>query len=207
VEREEEEALSSEIGVKVDLAFRLTGNVVPQDHGHAMFGALGKVLGDVHGAEWLAVHPLVGTPRGDGMLAVNGRHGLRLRVAPGEIPRLLPLAGKRLEIQGCPLLVGVSSVFALQSARTLWTRMVTIKGFMEPEPFRDAVKRQLDAMAVKARVEVGQRRVMHVNGKTVVGFGVTLHELDEEGSLKVQFAGLGGKQRMGCGVMSPVRRS
>jgi len=203
----EEGALSTEIVARVDLAFRVVGKVVPQDHGHALFGALGRVLGDVHGAEWLAVHPLVGTPRPDGMLAVNGRHGLRLRVAPGEIGKVLPLAGKRLEVEGCPLLVGVSSVFALGPARALWARMVTIKGFVDAEPFREAVGRKLEELGVKARVEVGRRRVMNVNGKKVVGFGVTLHELDEEGSLKVQFVGLGGKQRMGCGVMLPVRRS
>lgn len=38
----------------------------------------------------------------------------------------------------------------------------------------------------------------------MVGFGVTLHDLNEEGALAVQYAGLGGKQRMGCGVFVPL---
>jgi CRISPR-associated endonuclease/helicase Cas3 len=84
--------------------------------------------------------------------------------------------------------------------------MVTIKGFEEADPFREAAMRQLEALGVKGRLEVGRRRVMQVAGKTVVGFGVTLRELEDEGSLRVQYAGLGGKQRMGCGVFVPMGR-
>jgi CRISPR-associated endonuclease/helicase Cas3 len=66
--------------------------------------------------------------------------------------------------------------------------------------------RQLVALSVEGRLEVGRRRVVQVAGKKVVGFGVTLHDMSEEGSLRVQYAGLGGKQRMGCGVFVPVGR-
>ena len=192
---------------RVDLAFRLAGKQVPRDHGYALFGAICRILGDLHGAPWLAVHPIAGVPRPDGTLGLDPRRGsLCIRVEPGEIPRVLPLAGKRLELDGHTALVGVSSVQALAPTPTLVARMATIKGFMEPEPFRDAAKRQLAALGVEARLEVGRRRVLRVNGDVVVGFGVTLHELSEEGSLKVQYAGLGGKQRMGCGVFVPLGR-
>jgi CRISPR-associated protein Cas6 len=192
---------------RVDLAFRLAGRQVPADHGYALFGAVCRILGDLHGAPWLAIHPLAGVPRPDGMLALDPRRGsLCVRLIPAEIPRVLPLAGKRLELDGHTALVGVSSVYGLAAAPALTARMVTIKGFMEPEPFREALGRQLADLGAKARIEVGRRRVMRVAGKTVVGFGVTLHELDEEGSLQVQYAGLGGKQRMGCGVFVPLGR-
>lgn len=190
---------------RIDIAFRLAGKHVPRDHGYALFGAISRVLGDLHGARWLAIHPLRGRPAAEGLLALNPRWtGLRLRVEPAEIPRILPLAGKRLELDGHTVVVGVSSVFALEPARSLTTRMVTIKGFLEPEPFREAAARQLDTLGVKARLEVGRRRVLVVNGDTIVGFGVTLHDMDDEGSLRLQYAGLGGKQRMGCGVFSAV---
>jgi CRISPR-associated endonuclease/helicase Cas3 len=199
--------MNAPIALRIDIAFRLAGTVVPRDHGYALFGALSRVLGDLHGASWLAVHPIRGVPRPDGMLALDPHRGsLRLRVEPAEIPRVLPLAGKRLDVDGHTALVGVSSVFALAPAPALTARMVTIKGFMEPEPFREAVTRQLAALEVKARVEVGRRRVLAVAGDKVVGFGVTLRELDEDGSVKVQCAGLGGRQRMGCGVFVPMER-
>lgn len=192
---------------RVDISFRLAGRQLPLDHGYALFGAICRVLGDLHGARWLAVHPIRGLPRPDGTLALDPRGGsLRLRVEPAEIPRVLPLAGKRIELDGYAAHVGVSSVHALAPAPALTSRIVSIKGYEEPEPFRGAAARQLGELGVAAHVEVGRRRVLRVNGKTVVGFGVTLHDLTEEGSLKVQYAGLGGKQRMGCGVMVPVGR-
>lgn len=192
---------------RVDLSFRLAGKLLPLDHGYALFGAICRVLGDLHGAPWLAVHPVRGLPRPDGLLALDARRaGLRLRVLPAEIPRVLPLAGKRLEVDGHAVQVGVSQVEALAPAEALTARVVTIKGYEDPEPFREAALRQLGERGITARLEVGRRRILLVAGKKVVGFGVTLHELSAEASLAAQYAGLGGKQRMGCGVLVPVGR-
>ncbi len=192
---------------RVDIVFPLAGTLVPRDHGYALFGAIARVLGDVHGAPWLAVHPLGGIPRPDGLLALHPRRGsLRLRVVPAEIPRVLALAGKALDVDGYRVHVGVSRVYALRPAEALTARMVVIKGFQEPEPFAEAVKRQLDALGVNATIEVGRRRIVTIAGDKVVGFGTTLRGLSEEGSLLVQRAGVGGRQRMGCGVFGPVTR-
>ena len=186
---------------RVDVSFRLSGKLVPQDHGHALFGALGSVLGDIHNAHWLSVHPILGTPRPDSTLSLSHHRGaLRLRVRDDSIAKVLPLAGKRLEINGYPVMVGVSTVALLSPAASLMSRLVVIMGCQEADPIREAVARQLFALGVKARTEVGQRRVLRISGTTVVGYQVTLHDLDEEGSMRVQYSGLGGKQLMGCGV-------
>ena len=190
---------------RVDLAFRLAATLAPLDHGYALFGAICRALGDLHGAGWLAVHPLDGAPRSDGLLAVDVRRGLRMRVDPAQIPRVLPLAGQALGMGKHVLRVGGPAVQALQPAGALGARMVVIKGFTEAEGFREAARRQLDALQVAGRIEVGRRRVLRVGEETVVGFGVAVHELDPEGSLRVQFRGLGGRQRMGCGVLVPLR--
>lgn len=193
---------------RVDLEFALAGTVVPRDHGYALFASLARVLGDLHGATWLAVHPLPGVSRPDGLLALQPRRGgLQLRVEPAQIPRVLALAGKTLDIDGHRVHVGVSRIYPLRPASSLTARMVVIKGFQEPEPFVDAVKRQLAALEVAATVEVGRRRVVTIAADKVVGFGTTLHGLTDEGSLIVQRAGIGGRQRMGCGVFGPVTKT
>ncbi|MBK9265701.1 MAG: type I-MYXAN CRISPR-associated protein Cas6/Cmx6 [Polyangiaceae bacterium] len=189
---------------RVDLEFVLTGTLVPRDHGYSLFGALARVLGDLHGATWLAVHPLAGVPRPDGLLALQPhRGGLCLRVEPAHIPRVLGLAGKTLDIDGHRVHVGVSRVYPLHPAAALTARLVVIKGFQDPEPFTEAVKRQLDSLGVSATIEVGRRRMVTIAGDKVIGFGTTLRGLSEEGSLVVQRAGIGGRQRMGCGVFGP----
>lgn len=194
------------VAPRFDVAFALAGGPVPLDTGYTLFGALSRALGDdLHGAPWLAVHPLAGLPRPDGTLALRqGTHALRLRVDAEHIGRCASLAGGALHLGGADLLVGTSRVFTLRPARALVARIVTIKGFLEAEPLRGALHRKLDALSVRARVEIGRRRTVRVGGDVVVGFQVTLHDLDDPGSLLVQYAGLGGRQRMGCGVFTPL---
>ncbi|MFO0609487.1 MAG: type I-MYXAN CRISPR-associated protein Cas6/Cmx6 [Polyangiales bacterium] len=193
---------------RVEVGFPLAGDTVPLDHGYALYSAMSRVLGpELHGAAWLSVLPVRGLARGDGTLALQ-RHNtaLRLRIEPARLPTVLPLAGKTLEVDGHRVLVGTSRVFALEPHPALHARMVVIKKFMEEGPFREAVARQLDARGVKATIELERRRVLRIAGDTVVGFGVTLRGLSEADSLTVQYAGVGGRQRFGCGVFTPARR-
>ncbi len=197
---------TEKITPRVDVAFPLAGERVPLDHGYALFGALCRVLGDLHGADWLAVHPLRGVDRRDGTLGLQPHNlALRLRIEPAAIPKILPIAGKELDIDGRRVLVGISRVFALEPSPALTTRMVVIKKFMEEAGFRDAVERHLGELGVRAEVALGRRRVLNVAGDTVVGFGVTLRGMSDEHSLTVQHAGLGGRQRFGCGVFARKR--
>ncbi len=193
---------------RIDVAFPLAGEAVPVDHGYALFGAMSRLLGnELHDAKWLSVLPIRGVYRGDGTISLAKHNlALRLRIEPAMIPKVLPLAGKELELDGHRVLVGVSRVFALDAFSALHARVVVIKKFMEEAGFRDAVARQLDGLGVSASIEVERRRVLKIAGDTVVGFGVTLRGLSDEHSLRVQYAGVGGRQRFGCGVFLPTRK-
>ncbi len=191
---------------RVDLSFRIAGLTVPLDHGYALFGAVARVLGDIHKADWLAIHPMNGVPSSNQTLALHPTHAaLTLRVIPSQIPLTLALAGKTLELRGHRFNVGTPSVYALKPSDSLTARMVVVKGFTEPEPFNGAVKRKLEELGVTAKIEIGRRRIAHIANDRIVGFGLTLRELADEASLRVQYAGIGGRQRMGCGVFLPLR--
>lgn len=203
------------IPARVDLAFPLAGERVPQDHGYALFGALCRVLGDLHGADWLAVHPIAGLHLSRTELRLDPeRSTLRLRVPPDRIGALLSLAGKTLEIDGCRARVGVPTIHTLEPAGSLASRLVSIrllnvdlkddKG--SEAAFVEALQRQVAELLVSAEVRILRRRVMAVRGKTVVGWGVRLEGLSTEHSLKVQEAGLGGRRRFGCGVFARASR-
>jgi CRISPR-associated protein Cas6 len=94
--------------------------------------------------------------------------------------------------------------------------MVTIKGFTEPLPFLDAVRRQLDALGIAG--EVGLRRVRsgphegqprrlvcRVRDRRMVGFSVQVTGLTAQESIKLQENGLGGRLRLACGFFVPLK--
>ncbi len=192
--------------VHVDVAFAATGGPVPIDHGYPLFGALCRALGNLHGAEWLAVHPLVGVAISSGDLSPSKRGGvLRLRVRADRLGEVLPLAGKTLDIAGVKLHLGTSQLYALQPSAVVRSRMVVIKGYTEPELFEPRVSRELESKGIKASVQLGRRRIVTIDARKIVGFEVTLGALSDVDSLRVQSEGLGGRRRFGCGVFHPVR--
>src|SRR5262249_9177851 len=145
------------------------------------------------------------------------RSRLRLRLPAEAIPRLLALAGKSLDLAGHRIRLGVPQVRALVPGSSLAARLVTIKGFTEPNPFLSAARRQLDALNVQAELRIpriGQgphtgkprRHVLQIKDRRVVGYTLQVTHLTAEGSLRLQEHGLGGRRRMGCGFFAPVKR-
>jgi CRISPR-associated protein Cas6 len=190
----------------VDLAFRLTGSKVPVDHGYALYSAISRLVPEFHGAENIGVHPIRGIYSGNGELTLRDSSRLVLRLESERIGEFLKLAGKRLEIGNCNLRVGIPELRMLRPRPSLYSRLVTIKGFMKPEGFLEAAKRQLEKVGVEAELQVGERRTLRVKDKQVVGFEIGALGLDAEDSIHLQEDGLGGRRRMGCGVFVPWRR-
>jgi len=188
----------------VELQFPVMGTTLPSDHGYALYGAISKVIPEAHGADWLAVETVPGVARGDGTTQVGERATLRLRLPQDRVPLMLKLVGKRLEVGGRDIRLGAPQIFLLKPSLQLYARIVTIKGFTEPEPFLDAICRKLDEMGVRGEPVVGPRRVVKVGNHTIVGFALAIHELSDEGSLLLQERGLGGRRRIGCGFFNPI---
>ncbi|MGH9899965.1 MAG: type I-MYXAN CRISPR-associated protein Cas6/Cmx6, partial [Pyrinomonadaceae bacterium] len=107
--------------------------------------------------------------------------------------------------------LGLPVTRPLEPAPSLYARVVTIKKFTEPEPFLEAVNRKLDQFGIKGRAELPldqqgryRRRIVTIHGKSVVGFSVVVHDLNDEDSLKLQSSGIGGRRAMGCGIFNPI---
>jgi CRISPR-associated protein Cas6 len=184
----------------VDLAFKLTGSKVPVDHGYTLYSALSRTLPKIHEMKNVGVHPIRGTYSGNGELMLRDLSRLVLRLESERIGEVLKLAGKRLDIDSHTLRVGIPEVRPLRARASLYSRLVTIKGFMEPVTFLESAKRQLEKLGVEAEIQVGERRTFRVKDKQVVGFKLAALGLDAEDSLRLQENGLGGRRHMGCGI-------
>jgi CRISPR-associated endonuclease/helicase Cas3 len=87
------------------------------------------------------------------------------------------------------------------------SRIVTIKGYTEPESFLQAAQRQLNRLGVSGEVRIPlnrdqtpKRKAIKIQQDTVVGFTTEVSHLSKEDSLTLQRWGLGGRRHMGCGV-------
>lgn len=210
----------------INVSFSLAGKQLPADHGYLLYSAISKSTSSLHGIDWLAIELISGFPSGRGLIALPEREAiLRLRIPADHYRDVLPLAGKRLDIGGHQIRLGLPVARPLEPAPSLYARVVTIKKFTEPEPFIDAVKRKLDSFGVKGRVELPRdeqdryrRRVVTIHGKSVIGFSLAVHELNDGDSLLLQAGavkvvdGAGttqlhsifSRRTMGCGFFNPV---
>ena len=188
----------------IDLAFRLNGANVPVDHGYSLYGALSRVVPELHEANDVGVQPIRGIYSGYGKLHLSTSSRLVIRLPDEQIRPYLKLAGKRLEVEEHPLRVGVPEVRTLRPVARLRARLVTIKGFLEEAGFLEAVNRQLQGLNITCEVLLGRRRTFRVKDKQVVGFEVDLTGLTAENSIRLQENGLGGRRKMGCGVFVPL---
>jgi len=197
----------------VTIRFPVEGRRLPADHGYALYSAIMRHLPDLHGARWLAVELISGVPWREGIIAVPTRGAaLYLRAPADRYAALLPLAGKRLDIDGYTLRLGIPSARPLQPAAALYARAVTIKHHMEPESFLDATRHQLAALGINATLELPRddegrprRRVLKIKDRTIVGFSLAAHDLSDDDSIHLQTLGLGGRRAMGCGIFNPIR--
>jgi CRISPR-associated protein Cas6 len=196
----------------VVVSFPLQGRHLPADHGYALYSAITRHLPALHGVRWLGIELISGLPQGEGMISLPARGGrLGLRIPADRFGDVLTLAGKRLVIGKETIRLGIPSARPLTAASAVYSRIVTIKRFTEPEEFVDAARRQLEKSAIKGNIELpidddgrARRRVLAIKGKTIVGFSLAVHDLNEEDSLRLMTLGLGGRRSMGCGIFNPI---
>jgi len=210
----------------VDVQFNIQGNNLPADHGYHLFSSIAKLIPEVHDNEEIGVFSIPGQLNGNRIINLNEKSCLTLRIPAEMIKLFLSLSGKTLNVDGYNIIVGVPHTKALIPAARLYSRIVIIKGFMDPEGFIGAVKRQLEEMEIKGLpflVEQNQvaernkdktvgtkspylRRTIKVRDKNIVGFALRVVDLTAEESIKLQECGIGGRRRFGCGIFIPDRR-
>ncbi len=195
----------------VDLYFSVKGRQVSVDHGYALYAAVSRMIEHgndkwLHTADDIGLILLRGRYLGQGKLALgrNARFGLRLPVE--RIHRVLPLAGKRLDVNGDALMVGTTMTSVLVPAPVLYAHVVTTKNGEDETRFDQEIQRQLEALEIKGKPARGPRRIVTIKDKKVVGYSLLVSELTAEESIRLQEQGLGGRRKMACGVFLPWRR-
>ena len=195
----------------INVTFPVQGTYLPADHGYLLYSAITRYVPSLHTVSWLGIELISGIPWEKGLIALPRRNGsLRLRLPADKLAQALLLAGARLELDSYALRLGIPLARPLVPASSLYARIVTIKKFIEPEPFLAAAQRQLIQLGINSTPELPSdghtrsRRIITIHGHKIVGFSLATHGLSEEDSIKLQTHGIGGRRTMGCGIFNPI---
>jgi len=189
----------------VDLVFQVMGTRIPVDHGYQLFSSISKVLPVFHEAQDIRLGLIRGKYLGDGLLDIHPKTELVLRLPSDGIAKFINLAGKRLDIDGCCVQIGIPNTRALIPAASLYAHIVTTKNGNEEPRFQNEISHQVEKLGIDGKLHIGERRTFRVHDKQVVGYSVSIDELTAEESIALQEAGLGGRRKMGCGFFEPLK--
>jgi CRISPR-associated protein Cas6 len=190
---------------KVDLSFLVLGKLLPVDHGYALYGAISRLLPVIHEDREIGLKLVRGRYVGNGLLDISPASELVLRLPVSKVGQYLSLAGKKLEVLGQSLRVGVPQTRALTPAAALASSLVTTRNGQDQERFEAEVRNQMAGLDLKGRLTVGKRRTFQVHGKQVVGYEILVSELTAPESIRLQEQGLGGRRKMGCGFFEVLK--
>jgi len=196
----------------IDLCVPVRGSQLPADHGYALLAAIANHVPNIKEHHDISILTAAGFGDRKGKILLTDHSHFRIRLPITKLPMVYPLAGKTLKLGDHQVQLGIPTIQTVRPFHYLRSRIVTIKGYQEPESFLEAAKRQLDALKIQGELSIPcdrdgnpARKTIKIKRFTVVGFTVDIIRLNEEDSLKLQVYGLGGKHHMGCGIFIPVK--
>ena len=186
----------------VDLSFDLKGSMLPGGYPFALWDELVRILPWLAEEETAGVLPLRGAENGEQILLAR-RCKLVLRLPEHKAEQAMALSGMTMRLDDNVLAIGAGTKRDLQPFSTLHAPL--LEGGEDEQAFMEQVGLQLQELGVSCQLICGKRSTIRSGEQSLSGYSLVLHELAPEGSLRVQSAGLGNKQRYGCGIFLPYK--
>jgi CRISPR-associated endonuclease/helicase Cas3 len=196
----------------VELKFPVRGTELPADHNYGLYAAFVHQIPELRQQYDISILTVPGFGDKQGKILLTSDSCLRIRVPISKIPLVYQLAGKQVTIGKHPISIGIPQASVLHPATNLRARIVTIKGYMQPDSFLAAARRQLSDSGISGEISIPadrsgnlSRKTIKIKCYTIVGFTTEVSGLSDADSIRLQQWGIGGKRHMGCGVFLPCR--
>ena len=196
----------------VDLVFRIRCPALPVDHAHSLHQAVAGVLPWLDDEPLAAIHTIHGAESGNGWMRPEGEHDVIhlsrrarfvMRLPRERAGQARALENKTLNVAGRALHVGTVRVRLLSRETTLFARHI-----VSPAAAEDAFLEQAAAMLLQRNIR--PKKMMSGREHSVAGphgklacRSLMVDGLDFNGSIHLQQHGLGGHQKIGCGIFLP----
>ncbi len=199
----------------VDILFNLECRQLPVDHAYALGDALCQALPWMRGEPHLAIHTVhvAGSQNGwerpahgtGGHLLLSRRTKLTIRAPKERAEQLLrTLPGTRVDVDGCPLEIGIGKAKSLSKETTLFARYVVGDPAQDEDAFLAAAARALSEIDIRMRKALcGRSTALATPRGELYARSLMLADLTTEESFRLQRLGLGPHRLIGCGVFIP----
>ncbi|MGV3523195.1 MAG: type I-MYXAN CRISPR-associated protein Cas6/Cmx6 [Candidatus Sericytochromatia bacterium] len=210
----------------VDLCFPLKGESIPADSAYQVYSALSHLITDIHHNPQIGIMPINGQlEKAKRRLKLTSKSRLVLRLPQTEIVQYLSLAGQRLVIGNETVQLQGGFLQPLVPSAQLYSRLVTLKGKMEPESFYESAQRAFKELGIQGEISLVTqahiqtanqaqakgshsgvlRRTVQIKNNQIIGFALRANQLNSLDSLTLQEKGLGGRRHFGCGLFIPAQ--
>lgn len=186
----------------IEISFDLQGESIPADYPHKLWAALLRIAPALAENDQVGVIPLRG-PTNNGELLLPKRSKLLLRSPLDMLDAVLALSGQALQIGNSEVQLGQGRTREIQPYPTLAAHLVV--GPADEIEFMEMVQTALDALEVQSKLICGRHHRLNTDGQDITGFSLVMHDLKDEDSLRVQYAGMGGERNLGCGIFVPYK--
>lgn len=180
-----------------DIAFELKGQALPVGYQFDLWNEMVRCLPWLVEEESVGILPMRGAHAGRQLLLTH-RAKLSLRVPAARVADTTRLSGQQLELGTGALQVGAARERVLQPCTTLHAHLV--EGVADENEFMREVAAELGVMNIDCGCICGKHGSIADASSKIDGYSLVLHDLTPEASLQLQYRGLGGNRRHGCGI-------
>lgn len=174
----------------IDLIFPVYGDRIPSDHNYGLYSALIHQDNHLKDFDW-KLGTITGIPRNDGTIKIGSESKLIIRC---PLEKIAHFQLNQLRIGKHEITLGTPQAKELSTSNLLHCRIAVIKGAETPPQFLDSAIKQIPPQTA---IAIGQRKKIKIKRFTVVGFEIFAQT---ENPKQLQTQGIGGKQKIGCGL-------
>ena len=185
-----------------EAVFDVSGDIIPPIYQFALWDAL------VQHAPMLADDPHAGvvplrTSVSEAGMMLAKRSKLVVRLSPSMADNFGELANKHLEIGGATLHLGSGRLRKIQPYSTLHAHLVASD--KDEVAFLEEVSKRLAELGIDGKLLCGMKNTLSDKDRTIQGYSLVIHDLKQDDSLRLQYAGLAEYRRYGCGIFIPYK--
>lgn len=191
----------------VDLSLEIGGGPLTASHPFEVWEVLAGIapgLAEASGRdERIGMLPIKLADETSGLLSRRAR--LVLRLPPFLATALAnELVERELQLPGATIRLGKAKIRAISPYPTMHAHLVATE---EDElTFIESVRAHLANSGIACNLICGLARSIGDGKHSIRGYSLVVHDLKADASLKLQYTGLGGNRRHGCGIFMPYKQ-